>query len=328
MKEKYMDLSKEVNFNNIYKARKTVYRKLKKTHLIHYASLSELIGGEVCIKHENHNPTGSFKIRGTVNFMSHATDDIKENGIIVATRGNHGLATAWAAREEDILCNVVVPMNNNPEINNAITGLGAQLMSHGKDFYETQQYCEDLSYQLGYYYIEQGNEPEILNGLGTMGLEIFEDFPDVDVIIIPVGGGSGCASLIQVVKAINPKVKIIGVIAEKAPALIESLQKGERVIASSADTFADGLAARSIYEVAYEIIKGGGIEVCTVSEDEIISGVKMALLHTHNLAEGAGAAGLACALKMKKELAGKKTVIIMTGANLDRKHLEWALKTE
>jgi len=326
MLEKYIELAEKVNFSNIYKARKTVYSKLKKTHLIHYSSLSELIGADVYVKHENHNPTGSFKIRGTVNFMANATDEIKENGIIVATRGNHGLATAWAAMHEDVLCNVAVPVNNNVEINNAIEGLGGQLMEHGNDFYETQQYCEDLSYQLGYYYIEQGNEPDLLNGVGTMGLEIFEDLPDVDDIIIPVGGGGGCASLIQVARAINPGVRIIGVVAEHAQALKLSLDKGERVVTESADTFADGLAARSIFEVAYQIIKDGISMVEAVTEEEIIDGVRMALLHTHNLAEGAGAAGIACAQKIKEELAGRKVVIVMTGANLDRKHLEWALQ--
>jgi len=325
MLNKYIELSKQVNFSNIYKARTTVYRKLKKTHLIQYSSLSDLIGADIYIKHENHNPTGSFKIRGTVNFMAHASDEMKENGIVVATRGNHGLATAWAARQEDILCNVVVPENNNPEINNAIKGLGAQLMVHGNDFYETQQYCEEISYQLGYYYIEQGNEPEILNGLGTMGLEIFEDLPNVDTIIIPIGGGGGCASLIQVVKAINPDVEIIGVVAEKAPSLQLSLEKGERITTESADTFADGMAARSVFEVAYQLIKDNISRVVAVSEDEIIEGVKMALMHTHNLAEGAGAAGISCAVKMKEELKGRNVVIIMTGANLDRQHLEWAL---
>ena len=220
--------------------------------------------------------------------MAHISDEVRESGIIVATRGNHGLATALAAKQAGVFCYVVVPGHNNPEINNAIRGLGAELIVHGKDYYETQVYAEELADQGGYYYIEQGNEPEILNGLGTMGLEVFEDLPDADVIIIPVGGGGGCASLIRVAKAINPAVQIIGVVAEKAPALALSLQKGERVETESADTFADGLASRSLFQVAYLIIKDGITDVVTVSEDEIIEGVRMSLVQTHNLAEGAG----------------------------------------
>ncbi len=326
MLSEYQGLADQVNFLNIYKARTTVYRTLKKTHLIHYAGLSSIIGADIYVKHENHNPTGSFKIRGAVNFIARRAGDLGENGIIVATRGNHGLATAWAARQAGVFCNVGVPENNNPEINNAIRGLGAELMVHGKDFYETKHYCADLAEQLGYYYIEQGNEPEILNGLGTMGLEIFEDLPDTDIIIVPVGGGGGCASLIRVAQAINPEVQIIGVVAEKAPALALSIKKGERVITESADTFADGLASRSVFEVAYLIIKDGISDVVTVTEEEIIEGVRMSLMHTHNLAEGAGAAGLSCAMKIRDRIAGKKVVVVMTGGNLDRQHLMWALE--
>ena len=325
MLSKYKDLVEQVNFLNIYKARTTVYQYLKKTHLIHYSSLSEMTGADIDVKHENHNPTGSFKIRGTVNFMAHVSNEVREKGIIVATRGNHGLAAAWAARNEKIFCNVAVPINNNPEINNSIIGLGAELMQHGRDFYETQEYCEEIADEMGYYYLEQGNEPGLLNGIGTMGLEIFEDLPDADIIIIPVGGGGGCASLIRVAQAINPGVRIIGVIAEKAPSLKLSLEKGELVTTDSADTFADGLAARSVFEVPYHVIRDSSIEVVTVSEEEIVQGVLLSLTHTHNLAEGAGAAGISCALKIKDKIAGKKVVIVMTGANLDRIHLERAL---
>ncbi len=254
MLTKYRERSEQVNFLNIYKARKAVYQSLKKTHLIGYSSLSQLTGAEIYVKHENHNPTGSFKIRGAVNFMASVPDDIRKNGIIVATRGNHGLATAWAARYAGVFCNVAVPVNNNPDINEAIKGLGAELMQHGKDFYETQVYCEEIADEMGYYYIEQGNEPGLLNGLGTMGLEIFEDLPEVDIIIIPVGGGGGCASLIKVARAINPSVKIIAATAEQAPALKLSLEKNELVTTESADTFADGLAARSIFQIPYLIL--------------------------------------------------------------------------
>lgn len=318
--------AEKVNFLNIYKARREVYRKLKKTNLINYSAFSGLVGTDVYIKHENHNPTGSFKVRGAVNFMARIPDDVRKNGVIVATRGNHGLASAWAAGQENIFCNVCVPENNNPEINQAIVGLGAELMEHGRDFYETKEYCDDMSDQLGYYYIEQGNEPDILNGLGTMGLEIFEDLPEVDVIITPVGGGGGCASLIRVAKAINPKVEVIGVVAENAPALKLSLEKGERVVTETADTFAEGMASRSVFEVSYLIIKDGISDVVTVTEDEIIRGVDYSLLYTHNLADGAGAAGLACAMKIKDRLAGKKVVVVMTGGNLDRKHLLEAVR--
>jgi threonine dehydratase len=323
--QKYRDFAKQVNFLNIYKARKAVYSKLKKTNLIRYAGLSALCGTDIYVKHENHNPTGSFKIRGTVNFISNISKSVKKTGVIAATRGNHGLAAAWAAASEGIFCNVVVPEDNNPEINNALKGLGAELIIHGRDFEETLAYTEDLAEQLGYYYIEQGNEPDILNGLGTMGLEIFEDLPDVDTIIVPVGGGGGCASIVTVAKAINPAVNVIAVEPENAPALTQSLKEGKRVITVSADTFADGLAARSLFQTAYLLLKDSISDVVTVTEDEIIEAVKISLTQTHNLAEGAAAAGIACAFKIKERLKGKKAVIIMTGGNLDQRHLMRAL---
>ncbi|MCK7467170.1 MAG: pyridoxal-phosphate dependent enzyme [Desulfosudis oleivorans] len=162
------------------------------------------MGCDAFVKHENHLPTGSFKIRGALNFFQTIPKEDVANGVLVSTRGNHGLAMAWAGQWFHTPCTVVVPENNNPEINRIIESFGAELIVHGHDFYDAQFYCDELVAAAGYYYVEQGNEPEMLNGIGTMGLEIFEDLPDVDVIICPIGGGGGCASLLRVAQAINP----------------------------------------------------------------------------------------------------------------------------
>jgi threonine dehydratase len=159
-----------------------------------------------------------------------------------------------------------------------------------------------------------------------MGLEIFEDLPDVDVIICPIGGGGGCASLLRVAQAINPAVEIIGVQAAKAAAFYNSLQKGEWVVLDEAETIADGLAARSVFQLPYVIMKDHIKEVVLLSEDEILDGIRLALTTTHNLAEGAGAASLIAAIKIKEKLKGKKVALIMSGGNLDREHLELALR--
>ena len=246
-------------------------------------------------------------------------------GILVATRGNHGLAMAWAGRFFHVPCTVVVPEHNNPEINRIVESLGADLIVHGQDFYDAQSYCEELVDTAGYYYVEQGNETEILNGLGTMGLEIFEDMPEVDVVLCPIGGGSGCASLIKAAAAINPEVEIIGVQAEKAAAFYESWKKGERVTIDEADTVADGLAARSVYQLPYVIMKDQVSDVVLLTEEEILGGIRLAVESTHNLAEGAGAAALAATVKIKDRLAGKKVVVIMSGGNLDHEHLLQAM---
>ncbi len=200
----YEALSSEVNLLGVIKAREVIDRYLNRTNLTYYSELSRLVGCEVFVKHENHNPTGSFKIRGAINFFQHMTGEELESGVLVATRGNHGLAMACAGRWFDVPCTVVVPEGNNPEINRIVESFGADLIVHGQDFYDAQSYCDELVDTAGYYYVEQGNEPEILNGLGTMGLEIFEDLPDVDAIICPIGGGAGCASLIKVAQAVNP----------------------------------------------------------------------------------------------------------------------------
>jgi threonine dehydratase len=326
MLKKYERLSTHVSIKDILKARSAISPYIHRTNLIYCSGLSRIIGCEAFVKHENHLPTGSFKIRGALNFFQAIPKEDVANGILVSTRGNHGLAMAWAGQWFNTPCTVVVPENNNPEINRIIESYGAELIVHGHDFYDAQFYCDELVAAAGYYYVEQGNEPEMLNGIGTMGLEIFEDLPDVDVIICPIGGGGGCASLLKVAQAINPDVEIIGVQAEKAPAFTRSQQKGEWVVLDDAETIADGLAARSVFQLPYVIMKDHIKEVVLLTEDEILEGIRLALTTTHNLAEGAGAASLMAAVKIKEKLQGKKVALIMSGGNLDRAHLELALK--
>lgn len=248
--------------------------------------------------------------------MAHVSPEIQKQGVVVATRGNHGLAVAWAAQAQGVFCNVVVPENNNPELNAAILSCGAQLIEHGDDFYEAQDYCEELAENTGLYYLRQGNEPLLINGTATMGLEIFEELPDVDVVIMSIGGGSGCAAMARVIEGINPHVNLIGVQAERMPSFYESWRQGKKVIVPSAETVAEGLAARSVFEVPYMILKDRITEVVLLSEKELLDGVKTALLYTQNLAEVAEAAALAGAFKIKNDLAGKKVVAVMTGSNL------------
>jgi threonine dehydratase len=326
MVRNYEALSEQVNLLGVVRARAAINRYLTRTNLTFYSELSRLVGADVFVKHENHNPTGSFKIRGAINFFRHMSGEELETGILVATRGNYGLAMAAAGRWFDVPCTVVVPENNNPEINRIVESCGAELLVRGRDFYDAQSYCYDLVDTAGFYYVEQGTEPEILNGLGTMGLEIFEDLPDVDTIICPIGGGAGCASLVRVAEAVAPHVEIIGVQAERIAAYHASLLAGERVTLDVADTVADGLAARSIFHIPYIIMKDKVTDVVLLTEEEILGGIRLALEVTHNLAEGAGAAALAAAMKIKDRLAGKKVAVIMSGGNLANEHLLQALR--
>ncbi|HOD70698.1 MAG: L-threonine dehydratase catabolic TdcB [Deltaproteobacteria bacterium ADurb.BinA179] len=326
MLKKYEKAGELVSIKGMLKAREAISHYVRPTNLVYYSEISRLVGCDAFVKHENHMPTGSFKIRGAINFFHTIPKQNVENGVLVSTRGNHGLAMAWAARWFNVPCTVVVPENNNPETNRIIEGFGAELIVHGQDFYDAQSFCDELVASAGYYYVEQGNEPEMLNGVGTMGLEIFEDLSDVDVIICPIGGGAGCASLLRLAQAVNPAVEIIGVQAERAAAFYQSLQQGDWVVIDQADTIADGLAARSVFQLPYTIMKDHIKDVVLLSEEEILQGISLALETTHNLAEGAGAAPIMAALKRRDRLQGKKVVLIMTGGNLDRVHLEQALR--
>jgi threonine dehydratase len=325
MLKKYEELSKQVNLTRAFMARSVIYRYLNRTNLIRYPELSRLIGCDAFIKHENHNPTGSFKIRGALNFFHHMSKEELEAGILVATRGNHGLAMAWAGQWFHVPCTVVVPEGNNPEINRTIESYGAELIVHGEDFYDAQSYCEELVDSAGYYYVQQGNEPEILNGLATMGLEILEDLPEVDTIVCPIGGGAGCASILKTARALKPDVEIIGVEAQNAPSFYNSWKKGEIVTLDDAHTVAEGLAARSVFHLPYTILKDTINDIVLLTEDEILEGIRMALTTTHNLAEGAGAVSLMAAYKIRDRLAGKKVVMIMSGGNLNMDTLKTAL---
>jgi threonine dehydratase len=325
MLKKYEALSQQVNLTGTLTARSVINKYLNRTNLICYSELSRLLGCLAFIKHENHNPTGSFKIRGALNFFHHVSKEELEGGILVATRGNHGLAMAWAGQWFHVPCTVVVPKNNNPEINRTIESCGAELIMHGEDFYDAQSYCEELVDSAGYYYVQQGNEPEILNGLATMGLEILEDLPDVDTIICPIGGGAGCASILKTARVIKPDVEIIGVEPQNAPSFYNSWKKGEIVTLDDADTIADGLAARSVFHLPYVILKDAINDVVLLTEKEILEGIRIALTTTHNLAEAAGAASLMAAYKIKGRLAGKKVVMILSGGNLNMDTLKKAL---
>jgi threonine dehydratase len=325
MNQHYKDLMSQVSALEIFKARHAVERVLKRTCLTYYQRISDELGAQVYVKHENHLPTNSFKVRGAVNFMSRLTPEMQRRGIVVATRGNHGLAVAWAAQGKGVFCNVVVPENNNPETNAAILAYGAQLIEHGSDFYETQDYCDELTENAGYYYLRQGNEPLLITGIASMGLEIFEELPDVDAILMPIGGGTGCSALAKVIEIINPKVELIGVQAAQMPSFYNSWKEGQKVIVPRAETVAEGLAARSVFDIPYMILKDRINDVVLLSEEELLDGVRLSLRYTQNLAEVAGASALAAAFKIKEQLQGKKVVVMMTGGNIDLSRLTQVL---
>ena len=316
---------KSITLQEIIAARRLVSRFLKPTPLIHYPELSERLGFQAYIKHENHHPTGSFKVRGGINFMHHLPKVQREKGVLTATRGNHGQSIAYAAAQYGVKATVVVPHGNNPEKNSAMRAFGAELIEHGADFDEALALCETLQAERGLYYVHPCMEPALFRGVGTYSLEIFESLPDVDAIIVPIGGGSGCCGAITVSKAINPDVKVIGVQAENAPAIYRSWKTGQRIETDSCDTIADGIATRAPFPLPLSIIRKGIHDIVLLSETELEEGIRLALRWTHNLAEAAGAAPIAAAHRLTDKLAGKRVVMVMSGANLDTETLKKVL---
>jgi threonine dehydratase len=317
-------MAADISLADVEAARPIVYQHMRPTPLIHYPLLSQELGVQAYIKHENHTPIGAFKIRGGLNLMAHLARQ-KVPGVITATRGNHGQSVALAARLHGIPATIVVPEGNNPEKNALMRAQGAQLIEHGKDFDAARLLVEQLQHERGLYYVHPANEPRLITGVGTYWLEVWEDLPDLDVALVPVGGGSGICAAISVLKTLRPAVRIIGVQAENAPAVYQSWKNHQLCETDSANTFADGLATRVAFALPFEIMQAGVDDMVLVSEEDMRQAIIRLLRTTHNLAEGAGAAPLAAAWKLRPTLQGQKVVMVMSGGNIDLATLRWVL---
>lgn len=303
-------------FTDVLKARKRISPYLMKTPLRSYGGLSELLDCEVFVKHENYNPTGAFKIRGGINLISRLTETEKNNGVITASTGNHGQSIALASQMFDVKSIICVPENSNPDKLAAIRRFGANIEEYGRDFEEAKLNAERLAKEHGYRYIHSGNEPYLISGVATYTLEIFEEIIDLDYLIVPVGGGSGASGAGIVKDTISPDTKLIGVQAEAAPSVYLSWKEGKVVPTKSAETMADGLATRNAFELPLEILREHLDDFILVSEDEMKRAIRIYVEEAHTIAEGAGAAPLAAAIKIKEKLLGKKICLILSGGNL------------
>ena len=302
---------------DIYAARPRVRRVVRPTPLIRHPLLALETGLDVYVKHENHNPTGAFKVRGGVNLISTLTA-VERRGVITATTGNHGQSIALACQREGVPCTIVVPLGNNPEKNAAMRAYGAELIEFGRDFDEARERVEALQHERNLRYVHSANEPALIAGVGTYALEIFDELPDVDVVLVPIGGGSGACGCAIVRSGVGSRAKVIGVQAARADAFTRSWRGPSRVVGDKADTFAEGMATRVTFDLTFDILRSELDDVVTLTEDELAEGVRLALRATHNLAEGAGAAPLAAAMKLRDRLAGRKVVAVMSGGNIDR----------
>jgi threonine dehydratase len=300
---------------DVYAARLRIAPHLQPTPLYAYGALSELVGAEIFVKHENHLPIGAFKVRGGVNLVSQLSDGERRSGVVTASTGNHGQSIAFAAGLFGVKAIVCVPEGANPVKLAAMERLGAELVIHGRDFDDAREHCEGLAREHGYRYIHSGNEPHLIAGVGTATLEALETQPDLDVVIVPIGGGSGAAGACIAGKGIRPELEVIGVQSSAAPAAYRSWQS-RQLLEDRMETRAEGLATRVAFELPQRILWERLDDFVLVDEDELERAVVRMIEGTRNLVEPAGAAPLAAALQLRDRLAGRKVALVLSGGNI------------
>jgi threonine dehydratase len=301
-------------FADVLDARTRIAPHLLRTPLREYPPLGRLIDATVFVKHENHLPTGAFKVRGGINLVSQLSQGERERGVVASSTGNHGQSIAFGARLYGVKATICVPENANPVKVAAMQDLGAEVVPNGVDFDEARELAEQLSIEHGFRYIHSGNEPLLIAGVATATLELLEDAPRIDTVIVPVGGGSGAAGASIVAKTINPSIRVTGVQSAAARAAFRSWRE-RALLEDEMRTFAEGLATRVAFELPQRIMWELLDDFVLVSDDEIRAAQRAMIESTRNLVEAAGASPLAAALQLRDELAGRRVALIASGGN-------------
>src|ERR1043165_9993824 len=302
--------------DDVRAARPRVYAVMQASPLLRHPLLEQWLGCEAWVKHENHNPTCAFKIRGGLNLLAQLSADDRRRGVISASTGNHGQSIAIASRMHGVTCRIFVPHGNNPDKNAAMRAYGAEVIEHGRDYDEARVRVEQMVEDEGWHYSHSANEPHLIAGVGTYALEILEQVPDLDYLFVPIGGGSGAAGCCIVRGGLGAKTKIVGVQASGADAFSRSWRGPARVTAERVATFAEGMATRVTFDLTFAILEEMLDDIVVLDERELEEGVLAGLRYTHNLAEGSGAAPLAAAKQYGPKLAGKKIACVMSGGNV------------
>jgi len=316
-------MSWPITIADVLQARKRIRDVLAKTRMRRYAPLDEAVGYgiKVFVKHENHQPTQNFKARNALAALTALSDEEKKRGVLGATRGNHGMGLAWAGQLLHVPVLICVPVGNNPEKNEAMRGFGAELIEEGDDYDAAVHVAQRLARERGMTIVHSSNNRHVIAGAATIALEMIEQQPALDAMVLAVGGGSQAVGALTVARAMRPGMLVFGVQAEGAPAIHDSWHKGSPVLGARARTFADGLATREVYELTFPALREGLAGFVKVSESAIAESLRLLLRTTHNLAEGAGAAGLAGLFALREGLAGKSVGICVSGANIDQQTL-------
>jgi threonine dehydratase len=312
---------------DVLAARARIAPYLRPTPLYRYPAVDALTGAQLRIKHENHLPVGAFKVRGGINLISQLSVTERERGVASASTGNHGQSVAYAADLFGVRATIFVPEGANPVKVESMRALGAEIVFHGRDFDEAREQCEKEAAKHGYRYIHSGNEPALIAGVATYALEILADRPDTDVIVVPIGGGSGAAGVCIVAKTVRPSIEVIGVQSAAAPAAYKSW-RARSLVEDTTSTFAEGLATRTAFELPQQILRDLLDDFVLVSDAELSHATRVLIEKTRNLVEPAGAAALAAVLADRARFAGRKVTVVCSGGNISPAQLAALLQED
>lgn len=301
-------------FADILRAQKVIRPHLPITPLHNYPALDKLLDAEVYVKHENYQPIGAFKVRGGVNYMAQLSPEARKTGVVTASTGNHGQSIAYAARLFGARATIVVPEGSNPVKVEAMRGYGAEVVFHGVDFEASKRHCVTLEKEEGLRFVNSGNEPTLIAGVATHTLEILEAQPDIEAIIVPLGGGSGAAGACLAAKSINPSIKVFAVQAAGAPAAYLTW-KARSWQSAPINTMAAGLATGEPFMMPQQLLWQHLDDCILVEDQEMLVAMRHYLEKAKTLSEPAGAAPLAAAMQIREQLMGKKVALILSGGN-------------
>jgi threonine dehydratase len=306
---------------DVLDARRVIDPHIDRTPLRRYPLLDDELGARAYLKHENHLPTGAFKVRGGINLISRLEPAVRAAGVMAASTGNHGQSVAYAAGLFGVAATIFVPRGANPVKVASMRSLGADVVEHGADFDEARERCAEVALERGARYVHSGDEPYLIAGVATATLEILEREPEIDAILVPVGGGSGAAGACIAAKAIRPGIEVIGVQSDAAPAAYRAWREGE-LVEDRMQTFAEGLQTRVAFALPQRILAAHLDDFVLVSDDQLRAATLRLLEVTRNLIEPAGAAPLAAALENRERFAGRTIALVCSGGNLNPSQLE------
>jgi threonine dehydratase len=319
-----------ITFDDVLAARERLAPYLVSTPLRHYPLLDAHIGGDttLLIKHENQQPTCSFKVRNGLSFVTGLSATERARGVVAASTGNHGQGIAYACKLLGVQATICVPVGNNPEKNAAMRAWGATVVEEGRDYDESVDVMLRIARADGTVVAHSTNDQRVVAGAATLSLEMLEQARDLDAVVIAVGGGSQSVGALTVARELAPGLRVYGVQAAGAPAIHDSWHQRSVVRTNAANTFAEGVATRQPYSLTFATLREGLADFITVTDAELAEAIRVILKLTHNLVEGAGALGVAGALKLRDQLRGKRVGVILSGANIDTALLRRILNRE